>query len=108
MTEIELKEAVLFAKYIKFRKNIIEIPARLIDKDEKDLEEKLEKSFKDIEDGNVYTLEEAYNKSKEMQKSLQNKKIYLLKTAMPIRRHCSFYKHQEQIIRKFVLKILIL
>lgn len=66
MTEIELKEVVLFAKYIKFRKNNIEIPARLIDKDEKDLEEKLEKSFKDIEDGNVYTFDDAYNKAKEV------------------------------------------
>lgn len=66
MTEFELKEVVLFAKYIKFRKNNTEIPARLVDKDEKDLEEKLEKSFKDIEDGKVYTFDDAYNKSKEI------------------------------------------
>lgn len=64
MTDTELKEAVLFAKYLKFRKNNMEIPARLIDKDEKDLEEKLEKSLKDIEDGKVYTFEEVYNSSK--------------------------------------------
>ena len=31
-----------------------------------DLEEKLEKSFKDIEDGKVYTFDDAYNKSKEI------------------------------------------
>ena len=66
MTELELKEVVLFAKYIKFRKNNIEIPARLVDKDEKDLEEKLEKSIKDIEDGNLYTFEEVYDKAKEI------------------------------------------
>ena len=64
MTDTELKEVVLFAKYLKFRKNNMEIPARLIDKDEKDLEEKLEKSLKDIEDGKVYTFEEVYNSSK--------------------------------------------
>ena len=52
---------------VNIKKNI-EISTRLIDKDEKDLEEKLEKCFKDIEDGNVYTFDVVYNKAKEVLK----------------------------------------
>lgn len=64
MSEFELQEVLLFAKYIKYRKNNAKIPARLIDKDEKELEEKLEKSINDIEVGKVHTFEEVYNNSK--------------------------------------------
>ena len=49
---------------VNIKKNI-EISTRLIDKDE---EEKLEKCFKDIEDGNVYTFDVVYNKAKEVLK----------------------------------------
>ena len=66
MSESELKEVVLFAQYIKFRKKNIDIPERLLDKDEKDLEEKLEMSLKESEDGNVYSFEEVFNSSNDL------------------------------------------
>lgn len=64
MSEFELQEVLLFAKYIKHRKDNSKIPARLVDEDEKSLEKKLEKSVKDIESGKVYTFEEVYSNSK--------------------------------------------
>lgn len=64
MSEFELQEVLLFAKYLKHRKDSLKIPASLIDEEEKGLEEKLEKSIKDIEDGKLYTFEEVYSNSK--------------------------------------------
>ena len=64
MSEFEIQEVVLFAKYIKYRKNNKKIPTRLIDDNEKELEEKLEKSIKDVAANMVCDFDEVYNSSK--------------------------------------------
>ena len=56
-----------YMEYLKFTFVINNAPKDLIIKDEKDLREKLEEGLQDIEDGNVCTLDEAFE---EIEKSL--------------------------------------
>lgn len=56
-----------YMEYLKFTSVINNAPKDLIIKDEKDLREKLEEGLQDIEDGNVCTLDEAFE---EIEKSL--------------------------------------
>ncbi len=56
-----------YMEYLKFTSVINNAPKDLIIKDEKDLIEKLEEGLQDIEDGNVCSLDEAFE---EIEKSL--------------------------------------
>ena len=56
-----------YMEYLKFTSVINNAPKDLIIKDEKDLREKLEEGLQDIEDGNVCSLDEAFE---EIEKSL--------------------------------------
>ena len=64
MSEIELREVVLFARYIKYRKSNAEMPERLIIKDEEELAQKIQKGLDDVVNDRVHTFEEVYNSSK--------------------------------------------
>ena len=56
-----------YMEYLKFTSVINNAPKDLIIKDEKDLREKLEEGLQDIEDGNVCSLDDAFE---EIEKSL--------------------------------------
>ena len=56
-----------YMEYLKFNSVMNNAPKDLIIKDEKDLREKLEEGLQDIEDGNVCSLDDAFE---EIEKSL--------------------------------------
>lgn len=56
-----------YMEYIKFNYNINKAPDNLIIKDEEDLKKKLEEGLQEIENGNSYSLDEAFL---EIEKSL--------------------------------------
>ena len=56
-----------YMEYLKFTSVINNVPEDLVIKDEEDLRQKLEEGLQDIEDGNVCSLDEAFE---EIEKSL--------------------------------------
>lgn len=60
-------QALDYIEYLKFNSVINNAPQDLIIKDKEDLKKKLEEGLKDIENGNVYSLDEAFL---EIEKSL--------------------------------------
>lgn len=66
----ELSNKVLdYIEYLKYTVATSTAPKELIVKDKKDLREKLEEGIKDTENGNVYSIDEAFD---EVEKILKN------------------------------------